>query len=176
DVPLLEVRNVAKHYPLGGGLFRRAAGTVRAVDDVNLQIRPGETMGLVGESGCGKTTLGRCIARLLDTTSGEILYREPDGAQVDLAQLKGRALQKYRSQIRVIFQDPFSSLNPRMTLEQIVGEPLRVNGLASGRDLKDRVANMLSRVGLRPDYMPRYPHAFSGGERQRINIARALIT
>jgi peptide/nickel transport system ATP-binding protein len=174
--PILEIRGLTKHYPIGGGLFRAPSGAVRAVDGVDLAIRAGETMGLVGESGCGKTTLGRCIARLLDSTSGEISYRRADGRSVNLASLRGRALQEYRRQIRVIFQDPFSSLNPRMTLQQIVGEPLRVNGLASGRELENRVADMLSRVGLRPEYMQRYPHAFSGGERQRINIARALIT
>ncbi|MFC7405451.1 dipeptide ABC transporter ATP-binding protein [Georgenia alba] len=174
--PLLEVRDLVKHYPLGGGMFRRRKGTVRAVGGVDMVIRPGETMGLVGESGCGKTTLGRCVARLLDATSGEILYREQDGTQVDLARLQGRALKRYRSQIRMIFQDPFSSLNPRMTVEQIVGEPLLVNGLARGSTLHDRVAQMLRRVGIRPEYMPRYPHAFSGGQRQRLNIARALIT
>ncbi|NDL56057.1 dipeptide ABC transporter ATP-binding protein [Phytoactinopolyspora mesophila] len=176
SLPLLSVRGLTKHYPIGGGMFRAPTGTVQAVDAVDLDILPGETMGLVGESGCGKTTLGRCIARLLDTTAGEVRYRRPDGREVDLIPLRGRGLREYRQQIRVIFQDPFSSLNPRMTLQQIVGEPLRVNGLASGRELEDRVASMLSRVGLRPEYMRRYPHAFSGGERQRINIARALIT
>jgi peptide/nickel transport system ATP-binding protein len=174
--PLLAVRNLTKHYPVGGGFFKKPTGTVRAVDGVDLSIRPGETMGLVGESGCGKTTLGRCIARLLEPTSGQLMYRGPDGRLVDLAPLHGRALAEYRRQIRVIFQDPFSSLNPRMTLEQIVGEPLRVNRLAAGSTLRDRVADMLKRVGLRPEYMRRYPHAFSGGERQRINIARALVT
>jgi peptide/nickel transport system ATP-binding protein len=174
--PLLEVRNLTKCYQLGGGFFKAPTGTLRAVDGVDLSIRPGETMGLVGESGCGKTTLGRCIARLLEPTSGQVGYRRPDGRLVDLAPLRGRALAEYRRQIRVIFQDPFSSLNPRMTLEQIVGEPLRVNRLAAGSTLRDRVADMLKRVGLRPEYMRRYPHAFSGGERQRINIARALVT
>jgi peptide/nickel transport system ATP-binding protein len=162
--PLLEVRNLTKHYPIGGGFFKAATGTVRAVDGVDLSIRPGETMGLVGESGCGKTTLGRCIARLLEPTSGQLMYRRPDGRVVDLVPLRGRALAEYRRQIRVIFQDPFSSLNPRMTLEQIVGEPLRVNRLATGSTLRDRVADMLKRVGLRAEYMRRYPHAFSGGE------------
>lgn len=175
--PLLQVRGLSKHYPLGGGMFRRASGTVRAVDGVDLTIQPGQTLGLVGESGCGKTTLGRCIARLIDPTSGEILYREEDGATVtDLAQLRGKALGSYRTQIRTIFQDPFSSLNPRMTVKQIVGEPLVTSHLASGSELEDRVASMLRRVGIRPEYMPRYPHAFSGGQRQRLNIARALIT
>ncbi|SED54543.1 ABC transporter ATP-binding protein [Ruania alba] len=176
DAPLLEVKDLTKHYAVSGGMFRRRKGTVHAVDGVDLTIRPGETLGLVGESGCGKTTLGRSIARLVDASSGEILFRKEDGTQVDLAQLQGAALRRYRTQVRVIFQDPFSSLNPRMTVEQIVGEPLKANGLASGSTLSDRVAQMLRRVGIRPEYMPRYPHAFSGGERQRLNIARALIT
>ncbi|MGC0272783.1 dipeptide ABC transporter ATP-binding protein [Pseudactinotalea sp. Z1739] len=174
--PLLQVKGLTKHYPIGGGMFRRPTGNVRAVDGVDLSIAPGQTMGLVGESGCGKTTMGRAIARLIDATSGQILYREAGGDQVDLATLSGRALGKYRTQVRVIFQDPFSSLNPRMTVEQIVGEPLLVNKMASGSERQDRVAEMLRRVGIRPEYMPRYPHAFSGGERQRLNIARALIT
>src|SRR5690606_15779097 len=158
-------------FPIKHGMFSRSSGVVRAVDGVNLTIRPGETLGLVGESGCGKTTLGRCITRILKPTDGEIRYHTDDGRQVDLAKLPNRELKEYRRQIRMIFQDPFSSLNPRMTLEQLVGEPLRTNRLASGSELKDRVADMLTRVGLRPEYMQRYPHAFSGGERQRINIA-----
>lgn len=174
--PLLQVRGLAKHYPIGGGMFRKATGSVRAVDGVDLDIRSGQTLGLVGESGCGKTTLGRSIARLIDPSEGQILYREDDGTQTDLAQLKSKQLQAYRTQIRTIFQDPFSSLNPRMTVKQLVGEPLLVNRMAKGAELDDRVAQMLRRVGIRPEYMPRYPHAFSGGQRQRLNIARALIT
>ncbi|MDX3101994.1 ABC transporter ATP-binding protein [Nonomuraea angiospora] len=174
--PLLRVEGLAKHYPIGGGLFRRPTGVVRAVDGVDLTIPPGRTLGLVGESGCGKTTLGRCVARLADPTAGRILYRTASGEEVDLATVTGARLKEFRREIRVIFQDPFSSLNPRMTLKQIVGEPLKTHGLASGGELTDRVADMLARVGLRPEYMRRYPHAFSGGQRQRINIARALIT
>ncbi|AYY13966.1 ABC transporter ATP-binding protein [Actinobacteria bacterium YIM 96077] len=174
--PLLDVQDLTMHFPLRTGLSRRARTVVRAVDGVDLTIHPGETLGLVGESGCGKTTLGRCIARLLEPTSGHIYYRTDDGDQVDLTRLRRRELHAYRQQIRVIFQDPYSSLNPRMTLGQIIGEPLRVNRLARGSELEDRVADMLSRVGLRPEYIRRYPHAFSGGERQRINIARALVT
>lgn len=174
--PLLEVKDLTKYFPLGGGMFRRARGEIRAVDGVNLRIHEGQTLGLVGESGCGKTTLGRCVARLSDATSGGIHYRQTDSTTTDLATRHGRDLQKFRTEVRTIFQDPFSSLNPRMTVEQIVGEPLRVNNLATGSELQDRVATMLRRVGMRPEYMPRYPHAFSGGERQRLNIARALIT
>ncbi|TDC92969.1 ABC transporter ATP-binding protein [Nonomuraea deserti] len=174
--PLLRVEGLAMRYPIGGGLFRKPAGFVRAVDGVDLTILPGQTLGLVGESGCGKTTLGRCVARLIEPTAGRILYREESGDEVDLAAVTGARLKAYRRQIRMIFQDPFSSLNPRMTLQQIVGEPLRTSGIAGGSELRDRVADMLTRVGLRPEYMQRYPHAFSGGQRQRINIARALIT
>ncbi|WP_159621734.1 ABC transporter ATP-binding protein [Ruania rhizosphaerae] len=174
--PVLEVRNLTKQYTVSGGMFRRNKGTVHAVSDVSLTIRPGETLGLVGESGCGKTTLGRSIARLVDASSGEVLFRDRDGTQVDLAALRGAALRRYRTRVRVIFQDPFSSLNPRMTVEQIVGEPLRANGMARGSTLTDQVAEMLRKVGIQPEYMSRYPHAFSGGQRQRLNIARALIT
>jgi peptide/nickel transport system ATP-binding protein len=169
------------------GTFRREVSHVKAVDDVSFYIRRGETLGLVGESGCGKTTVGRCVMRVYQPTAGEILYYEEDntsnngagaaaGRAVDLAKLDRRALRPYRQQIRMIFQDPYASLNPRMTVFEIVSEVLRVNKLASGSELEDRVAHLLRRVGLRPEYMRRYPHAFSGGERQRIGIARALAT
>ncbi len=174
--PLVEVRDLSMHFPIKRGMLGRTTGAVRAVDSVDFTIAPGETLGLVGESGCGKTTLGRCLARVLQPSSGQIHYRRADGETTDLARLGNRELAPYRREIRVIFQDPFSSLNPRMTLLQLVGEPLRTNNLASGSELQDRVADMLRRCGLRPEYMRRYPHAFSGGERQRINIARALIT
>jgi peptide/nickel transport system ATP-binding protein len=176
--PVLEVRDLTMHYPVKRGLLNRTVGHVRAVDGVSLAIRPGETLGLVGESGCGKTTLGRAIVRALTPTSGQITYRGGEGA-VDLAGLPESALRHYRGQIRMIFQDPFSSLNPRMTLLQILAEPFRNPVLRRGRtdsEMEQRVADMLVRVGLRPEYMRRYPHAFSGGQRQRVNIARALIT
>ncbi|PZF80805.1 ABC transporter ATP-binding protein [Jiangella anatolica] len=178
DQPLLSVRQLRMHFPVTKGMFGRVAGHVRAVDDVDLDIHPGETLGLVGESGCGKTTLGRCIARALDPTGGQIHYQDPAGGRpVDLARLTNTQLHPYRREIRVIFQDPFGSLNPRKTLLQIIAEPLR-NRWSGRADsaIEDQVAEMLRRVGLRPEYMRRYPHAFSGGERQRVNIARALIT
>lgn len=171
---LLQVKDLKMHFPIRKGFFRRIVNHVKAVDGVNLFIRPGETLGLVGESGCGKTTTGRAIIRAYDPTSGQILYRRRDGQIVDLAPLEAGAMKRYHRDIRMIFQDPYSSLNPRMPVIEIVGEPMKVNNVASGRELEDRVADLLRRVGLRPEYMRRYPHAFSGGERQRIGIARAL--
>ncbi len=171
---LLEIKGLKMHFAVRHGLFKAPSGWVRAVDDVSFAIREGETLGLVGESGCGKTTLGRCVLRVYQPTSGEILYTGPEGRIVDLATLEPRELQPYRREIRMVFQDPQSSLNPRLSVLQIVGEPLYVNGVAQGRELEDRVAALLARVGLRPEYIRRYPHAFSGGERQRIGIARAL--
>ncbi|MGF1662205.1 MAG: dipeptide ABC transporter ATP-binding protein [Kineosporiaceae bacterium] len=173
--PLLEVRDLRMHFPLGTGVLGRRAGVVRAVDGVDLTLARGETLGLVGESGCGKSTLGRCVIRAYQPTSGEIRYHLGEDRVEDIARLRGRALQPYRRRIRMVFQDPFSSLNPRMTVRQIVGEPLLVNGVATGSDLADRVATVLRRVGMRPEYMNRYPHAFSGGQRQRIGIARAIV-
>jgi len=174
--PLLEIRNLRMWFARKRGLFGRSVTYVKAVDDVNLYIKPGETLGLVGESGCGKTTVGRCIMRIYQPTSGEIIYQPEGKAPVDLAKLDAAAIRPYRHEIRMIFQDPYSSLNPRMTTFEIISEVLRVNKLATGTELEDRVANLLKRVGLRPEYMRRYPHAFSGGERQRIVIARALAT
>ncbi|MCY3978912.1 MAG: ATP-binding cassette domain-containing protein [Chloroflexi bacterium] len=172
--PLLEVRNLHMQFPIKRGLLRRTVGFVSAVNDVSFSIRPGETLSLVGESGCGKTTTGRCIARVYSPSAGQILYQLDEREPVDLAQFDNRELRPFRREIRMIFQDPFSSLNPRLPILQIVGEPLRANRVASGSELEDRVATLLRRVGLRPEYIRRYPHAFSGGERQRIGIARAL--
>jgi peptide/nickel transport system ATP-binding protein len=175
DHDILTLNNVKKYFPIRKGLLSRVVGQVRSVDDVSLRVRAGETLGLVGESGSGKTTLGRCIVRAHEPTAGEILYRTADGQTVDLARLDKGGLRPYRREIRMMFQDPFSSLNPRMTVRDIVGEPLRINGVADGKQLEARVADTLERVGLRPEYMRRYPHAFSGGQRQRIGIARAIV-
>jgi peptide/nickel transport system ATP-binding protein len=174
DSVLLEVRNLKMHFPIRKGFLRRQVGAVRAVDDVNFFVRKGETLGLVGESGCGKTTTGRCILRAYTPTAGEILYRRGSGDIVDLATLDDTGMKPMWREIRMIFQDPYSSLNPRMTLLEIVGDPLKLNTAMSGKEIEERVAFLLRRVGLRPEYMHRYPHAFSGGERQRIGIARSL--
>ncbi|MSU70013.1 MAG: ABC transporter ATP-binding protein [Opitutaceae bacterium] len=174
--PILSVRGLSKFFPMHRkGFLKKPAGTVRAVDNVSFDLRPGETLGLVGESGSGKTTTARCILRALDPTAGAVLFRKPDGSTVDLATLSGRALKGLRPQMQMVFQDPFASLNPRMTVGQIVGEPLVIHGMARGEELDARVADILKKVGLKPEHRSRYPHAFSGGQRQRIGIARALV-
>jgi peptide/nickel transport system ATP-binding protein len=170
---LIEVRDLKKHFPIIRGLFRKRTGYVRAVDGITFSIAAGETLGLVGESGCGKTTTGNCLLRVVEPTAGQIIYHE-DGYEVDIRALDEEKLRDARRNMQMIFQDPYSSLNPRKTLKQIVGEPLVAHRLASGSELEDRVAHLLEVVGLRPEYMSRYPHAFSGGQRQRIGIARAL--
>jgi peptide/nickel transport system ATP-binding protein len=174
--PLLEVRNLKKFFPIVKGVFRNVVGQVRAVDDVSFTVQEGETLGLVGESGCGKTTTSRCILRALPPTGGQILFRTRDGAMVDLAPMTRPELRPLRPDITMMFQDPFGSLNPRMTLFDNVGEPLLVNGMRNRRARADKVAELLRLVGLRPEFMHRFPHAFSGGQRQRIGIARALST
>jgi peptide/nickel transport system ATP-binding protein len=171
---LLELKGLKMHFAMRKGFLGKVVTSIKAVDGIDFSIREGETHGLVGESGCGKTTTGRCILRAYKPTDGQILYRQENGEVVDLASLDNKGLRPYWREIRMIFQDPYSSLNPRMTLLDIVGEPLRVQKMASGSELEDRVAMLLKQVGLRPEYMRRYPHAFSGGERQRIGIARAL--
>jgi len=171
---LLEVKGLKKHFPVQSGLLRRVTGTVKAVDGVDFFVRKGETLGLVGESGCGKTTAGRTILRLLPPTAGEIRFNDPKLGWVKLEAMSRKELAAVRPNLQIIFQDPFSSLNPRMTVERIVGEPLVINKVARGQELKDRVAQLLRVVGMRPEYMSRYPHAFSGGQRQRLGIARAL--
>ena len=172
--PLLKVSGLQKLFPIRKGFLKRTVGHVRAVDGVDFHIDEGETLGLVGVSGCGKTTTARCILRAIDPTSGEIVMRRADGSVVDLGKLGEAALRPLRREMQMIFQDPFTSLNPRMTLLDLVGEPLLVHGMRSRREREERVADLLRRVGLRPEYMRRFPHAFSGGERQRIGIARAL--
>ncbi len=174
--PLLEVRGLQKLFPITKGFFGRTTGHVRAVDGVDFTVLEGETLSLVGESGCGKTTASRCILRAIDPTAGEIRYRTRAGEVVDLAALSQSELGPLRPEITMIFQDPFASLNPRMTLFDNVGEPLLVNGMKNRGERTDRVAELLRVVGLRPEFMHRFPHAFSGGQRQRIGIARALST
>ncbi len=163
----------SKHFPVRRGLLRRVAGTVRGVDGVSFRLDAGHTLGLVGESGCGKTTTGRLILRALDPTAGRILFRRGDGQVVDLARLEGGEIVEARRDIQMIFQDPYSSLNPRMPVMDLISEPLRARGWDRGR-CERRVAELMERVGLDPRYIRRYPHAFSGGQRQRIGIARAL--
>ena len=168
--PLLRVRNLVKHFPVKGGIFAREVERVHAVDGVSFDLASGETLGLVGESGCGKSTTGRCILRLIEPTSGEVWF---EGKSVTA--LDSGALQRLRRDMQIIFQDPFASLNPRMTIGAIIGEALVIHKLASNsRQFTDKVAALLEAVGLNPDYMRRYPHEFSGGQRQRIGIARAL--
>ena len=175
DSRLLEVKNLQVYFPLVAGIWRRTVGYVRAVDDVTFDLREGETLGLVGESGCGKTTAGRAILRAVEPTGGEVNFRSRDGTWVDTAAVDRQQLKLLRQEIQVIFQDPFASLNPRMTVFDVVADPLRVNKVAKGRELEDRVSEILRLVGLSPEYSRRYPHAFSGGQRQRIGIARALV-
>lgn len=172
--PILEVRDLRKHFPITKGYFRRVAGQVKAVDGVTFTLFEGQTLGLVGESGCGKTTTGHCIMRGIDPTSGEIIFHDKDLGPKDIAFADHQTLRRVRMNMQMVFQDPWSSLNPRMTLLDIVGEPLIVNNIAHGKEVEFQVENLLQMVGLRPEYLRRYPHAFSGGQRQRIVIARAL--
>ena len=171
---LLEVKGLQKFFPIRKGFLKREVGQVRAVDDVSFHVEKGETLSLVGESGCGKTTTARCILRALTPTAGQILFRGDAGAVLDVATLRKAELRPLRRQMQMIFQDPFSSLNPRRTLFDIVAEPLVANKIGTRQEQVERVAELLRMVGLRPEYIRRYPHAFSGGQRQRIGIARAL--
>ncbi len=166
---LLEVKDMVKHFPVRGGVFSRVRNYVRAVDGVSFDLEPGETLGLVGESGCGKSTTGRALLRLIEPTSGEVNFQG-----VDVCSLGREAMRRLRREMQIIFQDPYASLNPRMTVGSIVGEPLTIHGIARGKEKEEKVAGLLHRVGLRPEHMRRYPHEFSGGQRQRIGIARAL--
>ncbi len=172
---ILEIKDLKKHFPIKKGFFKRTVGQVRAVDGVSFFINEGETLGLVGESGCGKTTTARCILRAIEPTSGEILFRKASGDVVDIATLPENEMRYLRGEMQMIFQDPYASLNPRMNILDIVGEPLFVIQHMTNREERtERVRELLQLVGLRPEYMQRFPHAFSGGQRQRIVIARAL--
>ncbi len=167
---ILSVRNLKKHFPITSGLIiQRQVGAVRAVDGVSFDVKRGETLGLVGESGCGKSTTGRTILQLYRPTSGSVVF---DGRE--LTTMKGEELRSLRREMQIIFQDPFASLNPRMTVGNIVSEPMRIHNILRGRELRENVEALLERVGLNPFYINRYPHEFSGGQRQRIGIARAL--
>jgi oligopeptide/dipeptide ABC transporter ATP-binding protein len=166
---LLEIRNLKKYFPVRSGLLGRAREHVKAIDGVSFDVDDGETVGLVGESGCGKTTLGRCLVRLVEPTSGSIRFENRE-----LSALSAPAMREMRRKMQIIFQDPYASLNPRMRVGEIIGEGMRIHDLAKGRERKQRVVELLARVGLRAEYYGRYPHEFSGGQRQRIGIARAL--
>ncbi|MEJ7875284.1 MAG: dipeptide ABC transporter ATP-binding protein [Solirubrobacterales bacterium] len=170
DAPLLEVSDLVKHFPIHGGLlFNHNSGAVRAVDGVSFSIKPGETLGLVGESGCGKSTLARTVLQLLEPTSGSVRFNGQE-----IAGLGRKKLQPLRREMQMIFQDPYASLNPRKRIGQIVGSPLKLHGIAEGKELRTQVEELLDRVGLAPEHYNRFPHEFSGGQRQRIGIARAL--
>jgi len=166
---LLEVKNLRKYFPIRGGIFSRVVANVKAVEDVSFNVQRGEVVGLVGESGSGKTTVGRSILRLIEPSAGEVLF---DG--VDVTKLSKAQMREYRKRMQIIFQDPFASLNPRMSVGDIIGEAMTIHNLARGKEREQRVAQLLERVGLSPSHMRRYPHEFSGGQRQRIGIARAL--
>ena len=166
---LLEVKNLVKHFPVRGGVFSRVRAHVRAVDGISFDIEEGETLGLVGESGCGKSTAGRAILRLIEPTAGEVIFKG-----INILDLEREKMRQLRREMQIIFQDPYASLNPRMTIGSIVGEPLTIHKIAKGKKRDEEVASILQRVGLRPEHMRRYPHEFSGGQRQRIGIARAL--
>jgi len=171
---LLDVNNLKMHFPIRRGFFRRTVGYVKAVDGVTFSIRKGETFGLVGESGCGKSTTGRCLMRLYDPTDGEIIFYDKNEGPIHIESLEPQQMRIFRRDMQIMFQDPYSSLNPRLTLKQVVGEPLVINNVVRGAELEQRVADLLRAVGLSPEHMNRYPHAFSGGQRQRIGLARAL--
>ncbi|HEV2514184.1 MAG TPA: dipeptide ABC transporter ATP-binding protein [Devosia sp.] len=171
---LLEVKRLSKSFPIRKGLLRKVTGAVHAVDDVSFEVEAGETLSLVGESGCGKTTTARCVVGALDATAGELTYYAENGAAIDTRSAAGELRRRLRRDVQMVFQDPISSLNPRMMVLDIIAEPLLVHGVRNRSERQDRVAELMRLVGLRPEYMQRYPHAFSGGQRQRIGIARAI--
>ncbi len=173
---ILDVKGLKKYFPITSSFLKRTIGQVKAVDDVDIFVKKGETFGLVGESGCGKTTLGRCVLRAIEPTDGSNFFADSNGKMVDVNKLEYKKLRMIRRDMQMIFQDPYSSLNPRMTILNLVGEPLICNKLASGKALRDRVTELIEMVGLDSRHLERYPHAFSGGQRQRIGIARALAT
>jgi peptide/nickel transport system ATP-binding protein len=174
DAPILSVRDLQVHFPTGGGFLRRNTGLVRSVDGVSFDLAPGETLSIVGESGCGKTTTGRSLLRIVEPTGGTVHYHDKAGTLQDVRGLDKAGLRQFRRDVRMVFQDPVASLNPRLPVAEIIGESVRNSGVTNEGEIRDRVAWLLERVGLRPEVMQRYPHAFSGGERQRIGIARAL--
>lgn len=171
DDIIIQVRNLKKHFPIKRGIFKRQVGAVQAVDGISFDIKRGETLGLVGESGCGKSTAGRTILQLLEPTAGKVHWEGKD-----LTEMSKEALRKSRRHMQMIFQDPYASLNPRMTVGKIISEPLRIQGIGNSAEREERVVELLKRVGLNPYFIKRYPHEFSGGQRQRIGIARALST
>ncbi|HET9223867.1 MAG TPA: oligopeptide/dipeptide ABC transporter ATP-binding protein [Roseiflexaceae bacterium] len=171
---ILEVKDLKQYFTIRQGLLQRVVGELKAVDGVSFALREQEVLGLVGESGCGKTTTGRAILRLYEPTGGEIWFRKENGERVEISRLNQKQMKPIRREMRMIFQDPFSSLNPRMTVRDLIGEPLIIHNIASGREIDNMVADLMRNVGLDPNYMQRYPHQFSGGQRQRIGLARTL--
>ncbi|MDV7106205.1 ATP-binding cassette domain-containing protein [Vibrio sp. TH_r3] len=176
STPLIEVENLKMHFSMKGGAFSRRTGLIKAVDDINFKIYPNETFGLVGESGCGKTTVGRAILKAIEPTSGKVIFHSKSGEKIDLVPMSNKELRPYRQEVQMIFQDPYSSLSPRMTVQEILEEPLRLAGIKDKTYLYEQAKEMIEQVGLRSSHLMRYPHAFSGGQRQRIGIARSLIT